>query len=46
MLKRSRPYIEVGETNANGKIKKGFGFKQNRIYAGVEENGGGPEFDK
>lgn len=44
-LKRSRPYIEVGETNAEGK-PKGFGFKQNRVYAGVEAHGGVPEFDE
>lgn len=44
-LKRSRPYIEVGETNAEGKVK-GFGYKQNRLYAGVESHGGVPEFDE
>lgn len=44
-LKRSRPYLEVGETNAEGKIK-GFGYKQNRLYQGVEARGGVPEYDE
>ena len=45
-LKRSRPYLEVGETNAEGKVKTGFGYKQNRLYEGVESHGGVPEFDE
>lgn len=44
-LKRARTYLEVGETDKDGK-PKGFGYKQNRVYLGVEEKGGVPEYDE
>ena len=43
-LKRKRVYPKVGETNAKGKIK-GFGYKNNRTYLGIEERGV-PEYDE
>ena len=43
-LKRKRTYLEVGETDAAGKAK-GFGFKNNRTYLGVEKRGV-PEYDE
>ena len=43
-LKHLRTYDSIGETAEKGK-KKGFRAKQNRLYDGVEIEGGVPEFD-
>ena len=41
-LKPRRRYLSVGETTGDGKSTgKGFGYKQNRVYLGTENTGGG-----
>ena len=44
-LKRARTYLETGETDARGKPKQGFGYKQDRHYQGVTMKGV-PEYDE
>lgn len=52
-IQRMRTYPTVGATNKNGQPinseksrLKGFGYKQNRVYMGVEMKGGVPEYDE
>lgn len=47
-LQKARTYPTIGETDKEGKpVKtKGFGYKGNRTYLGVETKGGVPEFDE
>jgi len=42
-IKAEREYESVGQTDSKG---KGFGYKGNRIYEGVVQAGGVPEFDE
>jgi DNA modification methylase len=44
-IKTEREYESVGETDGKGK-PKGFGYKGNRLYEGVQAHGGVPEFDE
>jgi len=51
-LKKDRVYESVGKTDRKGrfkgwvKTKKGFGYRAQRSYLGVERRGGVPEYDE
>ena len=55
-LKGDRVYLSVGETDSEGKskgrfkgyvkTKKGFGYRAQRTYLGVEKRGGVPDYDE
>jgi DNA modification methylase len=51
-LKKDKIYESVGKTNSKGrfkgwvKTKKGFGYRSQRSYLGVERKGGVPEYDE
>jgi len=44
-LKKDKIYLGTGKTNNKGK-PKGFGYKSQRSYLGVEKKGGVPEYDE
>lgn len=51
-LKKDKVYLSTGKTNSKGrfkgyvKTKKGFGYRAQRSYLGVEKKGGVPEYDE
>jgi len=51
-LKKDKVYESVGKTDSKGrfkgyvKTKKGFGYRSQRTYLGVEKRGGVPEYDE